>query len=281
MAGELRAKTAVITGAASGLGLAFARRAAGEGMRLVLADIDADALTEAARTLPVRAEDLVRMRVDVSLAPDIDRLADEAFSRFGEVHLLFNNAGVGLSRRAWEFSEADWQWVMGVNVGSIAHATRAFVPRLLQQKSPSWIVNTASAAGLVSTPGMAAYNVSKHGVVTLSETLREDLAAVCDHVGVSVLCPAWVPTRIKDAERARPERFGAAAPPSAEVQAMIDATAKAVAAGRLSADDIARVVFEAVAAKRFYIIPHGKLAGAIRARMQAILAACEAGQIPP
>lgn len=275
------AKTAVITGAASGLGLAFARRAAGEGMRLVLADIDADALALAVKSLPVPAQDLVQMRVDVSLAQDIDRLADEAFARFGAVHLLFNNAGVGLGRRAWEFSEADWQWVMGVNVGSIAHAVRAFVPRLLQQKTPSWIVNTASAAGLVSTPGMAAYNVSKHGVVTLSETLRLDLAAVCDHVGVSVLCPAWVPTRINEAERARPERFRAAAPPSAEMQAMIDATGKAVAAGRLSADDIARVVFEAVAAKRFYIIPHGKLAGDIRKRMQAILDACEVGQTPP
>ena len=276
-----KAGTAVITGAASGLGLAFARRAAGNGMRLVLADIDAKALAQAVATLGLPAHDVVQLCIDVSLASDVDRLADEAFARFGEVHLLFNNAGVGLSRRAWEFSEADWQWVMGVNVGSIAHAMRAFVPRMIAQQAPSWIVNTASAAGLVSTPGMAAYNASKHGVVTISETLREDLAAVCSHVGVSVLCPAWVPTRIKEAERARPERFGAAAAPSAEMQAIIDATAKAVAAGRLSADDIARVVFEAIAARRFYIIPHGKLSGAIRSRMQAILAACEEGQTPP
>jgi NAD(P)-dependent dehydrogenase (short-subunit alcohol dehydrogenase family) len=272
------ARTAVITGAASGLGLAFARRAAGEGMRLVLADIDADALASAAKTLPVAPADLVQLRVDVSIAADIDRLADTAFERFDEVHLLFNNAGVGLNRRAWEFSEADWKWVMGVNLDSIAHAMRAFVPRLIAQQSPSWMVNTASAAGLVSTQGMAAYNASKHGVVTISETLREDLAAVCKHVGVSVLCPAWVPTRIKEAERARPERFGASSPASAEMQALSEATAKAVAAGRLSPDDIARVVFEAIEARRFYIIPHGKLAGVIRQRFEGILAACEVGQ---
>ena len=274
-------QTAVITGAASGLGLAFARRAASQGMRLVLADIDAKALAKAVESLHQPVHDVIQLCVDVSIASDIERMADEAFERFGGVHLLFNNAGVGLNRRAWEFSEADWNWVMGVNVDSIAHALRAFVPRMIAQESPSWIVNTASAAGLVSTPGMAAYNASKHGVVTISETLREDLAATCKHVGVSVLCPAWVPTRIKEAERGRPDRFGAPSPQSEEMRALSEATAKAVAAGRLSADDIARVVFEAVEAKRFYIIPHGKLAGVIRQRFEAILAACEEGQTPP
>lgn len=273
--GDLVGKTAVITGAGSGLGLAFARHAAKEGMRLALADINAKDLAAAVEGLALAADRVAPLTVDVSIAADIQRLADTAFERFGEVHLLFNNAGVGLARRAWEFSEADWNWVMGVNIDSIAHAIRSFVPRLLAQKSPSWIVNTASAAGLLSVAGSAAYNVSKHGVVTLSETLQADLEAVGAPIGVSVLCPAWVPTGIKDAERARPGRFGAAAPPSADMQALIANVERAVRSGRLSPDDIARLTFEAVAARRFYIIPHGKLATMIRGRAEKILEACE------
>lgn len=269
---DLRGKTAVITGAASGLGLAFAKRAASQGMRLVLADLDAPTLGTVAKEL---GGEVVAMTCDVSLASDIEALAETAFNRFGGVHLLFNNAGVALSRRSWEFSDADWQWVMGVNTTSVATAIRAFVPRMIEQRAPAWVVNTASAAGLVSVAGSGVYNASKHAVVTISETLRVDLAAVTDQVGVSVLCPAWVPTRIHEADRARPQRFGTAAPPSAEMQALIDTVGQAVRSGRLSADDIARITFEAVAAKRFYIIPHGKIGKMIRARMDEILEACD------
>ncbi|QJR13366.1 SDR family NAD(P)-dependent oxidoreductase [Usitatibacter palustris] len=269
---DLRGKTAVITGAASGLGLAFAKHAAGEGMRLVLADLDAPGLAVAAKEI---GGDPATMKCDVSVAADIQKLADTAFDRFGNVHLLFNNAGVALSRRMWEFSEADWNWVMDVNTTSVASAVRSFVPRMIEKGEPGWIVNTASAAGLVSVGASGAYNASKHAVVTISETLREDLTGVTDKIGVSVLCPAWVPTRIHEADRARPDRFGAAAPASAEIQAIIDNVGQAVRSGRLSPDDIARIVFEAIAAKRFYIVPHGKIGKMIRARMEAILEACE------
>ncbi|MBM3391965.1 MAG: SDR family NAD(P)-dependent oxidoreductase [Betaproteobacteria bacterium] len=264
-------RTAVITGAASGIGLALAQRAAREGMRLVLADINAAQLEEATRALPATDEAPLTLRIDVSREEDIARLADAAFSRFGAVHLLCNNAGVGLTRLSWEQTAADWEWILGVNLWSVAHAVHHFVPRMLAQTDESRIVNTASVAGLLSTPAMAAYNVSKHGVVTLSETLYAELAAQQAKVGVSVLCPAWVPTAIHNSERNRPERFGSAAPPSAASAAYHARMDQAVKSGRLTADDMASAVFDAVAAKRFYIIPHARIKQAVRLRMEDIL----------
>jgi NAD(P)-dependent dehydrogenase (short-subunit alcohol dehydrogenase family) len=268
---DLKNKTAVITGAASGIGLALAQRAAREGMRLVLADIDEAKLAEAAKTLPVAAEALRTHRVDVSREADIAALADEAFGRFGAVHLLCNNAGVGLTRLSWEMTTADWEWILGVNLWSVVHAVHYFVPRMLQQEDESRIVNTASVAGLLSTPAMAAYNVSKHGVVTLSETLYTELRAQQAKIGVSVLCPAWVPTAIHTSERNRPARFGEAAPPSAASAAYQERMGQAVKSGRLTADDMANAVFDAIAADRFYVIPHSRIKQAVRLRMEDIL----------
>ena len=268
---ELRNRTAVITGAASGIGLALAQRAAREGMRLVLADIDEAKLAEAAKTLPVAADALCTRRVDVSREEDVSALADEAFGRYGGVHLLCNNAGVGLTRLAWELTAADWEWILGVNLWSVVHAVHCFVPRMLAQEEESHIVNTASVAGLLSTPAMAAYNVSKHGVVTLSETLYTELRAQQAKIGVSVLCPAWVPTAIHTSERNRPQRYGTAAPPSAASAAYQERMSQAVKSGRLTADDMASAVFEAVAANRFYVIPHGRIKQAVRLRMEDIL----------
>jgi NAD(P)-dependent dehydrogenase (short-subunit alcohol dehydrogenase family) len=268
---DLKGKTAVITGAASGIGLALAQRAAREGMRLVLADIDEAKLAEAAKTLPVVADALCTRRVDVSREEDIAALADEAFGRFGGVHLLCNNAGVGLTRLAWELTTADWEWILGVNLWSVVHAVHYFVPRMLAQDGESHVVNTASAAGLLSTPAMAAYNVSKHGVVTLSETLYTELRAQQAKIGVSVLCPAWVPTAIHTSERNRPQRFGEAAPPSAASAAYQERMGQAVKSGRLTADDMASAVFDAVAADRFYVIPHSRIKQAVRLRMDDIL----------
>lgn len=268
---DFKDRTAVITGAASGIGLALAQRAAREGMRLVLADIDEAKLAEAAKSLPVAADALHTMRVDVSREADIAALADEAFGRFGGVHLLCNNAGVGLTRLAWELTTADWEWILGVNLWSVVHAIHHFVPRMLVQDGESHVVNTASAAGLLSTPAMAAYNVSKHGVVTLSETLYTELAAQKAKIGVSVLCPAWVPTAIHTSERNRPERFGEAAPPSAASAAYHARMDQAVKSGRLTADDMANAVFDAVAANRFYVIPHSRIKQAVRLRMEDIL----------
>jgi len=268
---DFRDKTAVITGAASGIGLALARRGAKEGMRLVLADIEGEKLAAQAATLGVDPERLSVHRVDVSRDEDIAALADAAYRRFGAVHLLCNNAGVGLTRVTWEHSLDDWQWVLGVNLWSVVHGIRHFVPRMLKQARDCHIVNTASVAGLVSTPGMAAYNVSKHGVVTLSETLYGELTALGAKIGVSVLCPAWVPTGIHESGRNRQERFGTPGEASEISRAYEERMGQAVKSGRLSADDMANAVFEAVVEQRFYVIPHRKINRAIELRMEDIM----------
>ena len=268
---QFSGRTAVITGAASGIGLELARRAAAEGMNLVLADIEYARLEEATTTLGLPAERLLLQRTDVSREAEIAALADAAFTRFGSVHLLCNNAGVGLTRVTWEHSTADWEWVLGVNLWSVIHGIQHFLPKMLEQGDEGHIVNTSSVAGLLSTPGMAAYNVSKHGVVTLSETLYGELAATKARVGVSVLCPAWVPTGIHQSSRNRQDRFGSAAPAAGLSAVYEDRMAQAVTAGRLTAADMAGAVFDAVGEGRFYVIPHRKINNAIRLRMDDIM----------
>lgn len=268
---EFRDRTAVITGAASGIGLELARRAAAEGMNLVLADIDAERLKAAVVGLGLAPERLLARRTDVSREQEIQTLADAAFERFGAVHLLCNNAGVGLVRVSWELSTADWDWVLGVDLWSVIHGIRHFLPRMLQQPEGGHVVNTSSAAGLVSTPGMAAYNVAKHGVVTLSETLYGELLAARARVGISLLCPAWVPTAIRESARNRQERFGEAGPATGLSAAYEQALANAMKSGRLTATDMASEVFAAVMEERFYVIPHRRINNAIQLRMDDIL----------
>ena len=268
---QFRDRTAVITGAASGIGLELARRAAAEGMNLVLADIEAAKLDVAAASLGIDADRILARRTDVSREDEIVALADAAFARFGGVHLLCNNAGVGLTRVTWEHSTADWEWVLGVNLWSVIHGIHHFLPRMLEQADEGHIVNTSSVAGLLSTPGMAAYNVSKHGVVTLSETLYGELLAARAKVGVSVLCPAWVPTGIHDSSRNRQDRFGSAAPAAGLSAAYEERMGQAVKSGRLNAADMATEVFTAVGEGRFYVIPHRKINNAITLRTDDIM----------
>jgi NAD(P)-dependent dehydrogenase (short-subunit alcohol dehydrogenase family) len=268
---QFKGRTAVITGAASGIGLELARRAATDGMNLVLADIEYARLEESAATLGLPAERLLLQRTDVSREGEIAALAGAAFTRFGNVHLLCNNAGVGLTRVTWEHSTADWEWVLGVNLWSVIHGIQHFLPKMLEQGDEGHIVNTSSVAGLLSTPGMAAYNVSKHGVVTLSETLYGELLAAKATVGVSVLCPAWVPTGIHQSSRNRQDRFGTAAPAAGLSAAYEERMGQAVKSGRLTAADMANEVFAAVGERRFYVIPHRKINNAIQLRMDDIM----------
>lgn len=266
-------RVAVITGAAGGIGQALARQALARGMRLVLSDLDAQALEAARRQLGATPARVLVHAADVARDTDVAALADAAFQRFGSVHLLCNNAGVGFSRLSSEHSAQDWEWVIGVNLFSVAHGIRHFLPRMQASGAPGHVLNTASAAGLVCTPGLAAYNASKHGVVALSETLRAELAAQRSAIGVSVLCPAWVPTGIHASARVRPARFGrseAASPASLPYEQGME---QAVQAGRLSADDIARTAFEAVARNLFYILPHRKIEQAVQQRCAEIAAA--------
>ncbi|MBK7767820.1 MAG: SDR family NAD(P)-dependent oxidoreductase [Sulfuritalea sp.] len=277
---QFRDRTAVITGAASGIGLELARRAAAEGMRLVLADIEFGRLQEAAATLELPAERLLLQKTDVSHEAEIAALAEAAFARFGGVHLLCNNAGVGLSRVTWEHSSADWEWVLGVNLWSVIHGIQHFLPKMLEQGDEGHVVNTSSVAGLLSTPGMAAYNVSKHGVVTLSETLHGELLAARAKVGVSLLCPAWVPTGIHRSARNRQDRFGRAAPAAGLSAAYEQRMGQAVKSGHLTAADMANEVFAAVGEGRFYVIPHRKINNAIRLRMEDIMNLRNPTQLP-
>ncbi len=269
---DFRDKVAVITGGASGLGLAMAKRFAAEGMKLVLADIEEDALRRVEQDFRKAKIPVVGIRTDVSRAQDIERLAEKALATFGGVHLLCNNAGVAPGGTVWEHTLADWEWVLGVNVWGVIHGVRTFLPIMLRQEGECHVINTASVAGLLSVPNMGSYCVSKHSVVTLSECLFHDLRQRDANVGVSVLCPAFVPTGISDSERNRPAMLRN--PPrnkTPEELASEEAMRHAVTSGRISADQVAQMVFDAVQENRFYVLTHPKIKSAIQTRMEDIL----------
>jgi NAD(P)-dependent dehydrogenase (short-subunit alcohol dehydrogenase family) len=268
---DLERRTAVITGAASGLGLAMAKRFARAGMNIVLGDIEDAALAAASEQIRALGAQALPVHVDVSQAQSVEALADAAQARFGDVHLVCNNAGVGgLRRRAWEADLRDWQWVLGVNLWGVIHGVRTFVPRLLAQGGECHMVNTASVAGLLSTPAMSVYNVSKHGVVTLTETLHHDLAEIGARLKVSLLLPAWVDTAIWDSERNRPEPLRV---PEAETEdrARRLAMRELLKKGRVGADDVADMVLDAVLNERFYVMTHPRIGAAVEARTVALL----------
>ena len=270
---ELAGKVAVITGAGSGFGREFARVAAQEQIKLMLADVQQDALDRAVEEVRALGAEVLGVRTDVASAADVQRLAERTFKQFGAVHLLFNNAGVGGGGGfAWEASLKDWQWVLGVNLMGVIHGIRTFLPLMMKQDCECHVVNTASAAGLVCAPLMSVYNVSKHGVVALSETLFHDLRLAGAKVSVSVLCPAFVPTNIDRCERNRPAALTEDAPPTPSQILARQRSQKAVASGRLTAADVARMTFEAVREKRFYVITHSKVLATVELRLQDICA---------
>lgn len=202
---EFKGKVAVITGAASGIGRAIADRCAQEGMKVVLADIEEKALTEAEDEMKAAGASVLAVLTDVSKSGDIKMLAQETLGAFGAVHLLFNNAGVGLNpvTSVWENTLADWEWVLGINLWGVIHGIRTFVPIMLEQDTDCHVVNTASMAGLTSSHGIGVYRVTKHGVVAMSENLYHDLVIKKARIKISVLCPGPVSTRILDSERNR------------------------------------------------------------------------------
>lgn len=268
---EFKDKVAVITGAGSGFGREFARIAAARGMKLALADVQQDALAAIAGELTKAGAGVLAERVDVSDAAAMDRFANRVFADYGNVHLLFNNAGVGTGGLIWEHSVADWQWVLGVNLWGVIHGVRCFVPRMIAAGDEGHIINTASVAGLLSAQTMGPYNVSKHGVVTLSETLFQDLRITGSKLGVTVLCPAFVDTGIKDAGRNRPAALANAVRTASQEMAE-EQTRKAVTSGRLTAADVAAKTFAAIEEARFYCLTHPRILGSVELRMQDILA---------
>jgi NAD(P)-dependent dehydrogenase (short-subunit alcohol dehydrogenase family) len=266
-------KTAVITGAGSGFGLETARLAAQRGMNLVLVDVQADALDKAASEFK-DVEMLARV-VDVAKADPMEALAAAVQERFGAPHFVFNNAGVGSGGLIWENSLSDWEWVMGVNVMGVVHGVRLFTPMMLAaaKADPSYsghIVNTASMAGMLNPPNMGVYNVSKHAVVSLSETLYQDLALVSDQVHASVLCPFFVPTGINQSHRNRPGEFASSKPTKSQLisQAQTD---KAVSSGKLTAADVAAMVFDAIDQNKFYIFSHPQALAGVQTRLEDVM----------
>jgi len=270
---DFQDKVAVITGAASGIGRALAGKSAQEGMRVVLADVEEDSLKQAEEELRDGGAEVLSVRTDVSQAADVERLAQQAFATYGAVHLLCNNAGVSAGTTVWESSLADWQWVLGVNLWGVIYGIHFFVPRMLAQDSEGHIVNTASAAGLISSARLGIYKVSKHGVVTLSETLDLELAARGAKLKASVLCPGFVNTRIMDAERNRPQALQNAPQEqqmSPEMSTMLNVGRQLVQAG-MAPSQVADMVFDAIREERFYIFTHPTTKQLVQVRMEDIL----------
>ena len=274
---NLLGRTAVITGAASGFGLECSRIAAKAGMNVVMADVQQDALDRAAAEIVALGAQVLPFRLDVSKAAEVEALGAATLQRFGAPHFVFNNAGVGAGGLIWEHTLKDWEWVLGVNVMGVAHGVRVFTPMMLAaaQADPAYeghIVNTASMAGLLNAPNMGVYNVSKHAVVSLSETLYQDLALVTEQVHAHVLCPFFVPTGITRSERNRPaEMSDANARPTRSQligQAMSD---KAVSSGKVSAAQVAQFVFDAMAEDRFYVFSHPKSLASVQTRLEDIM----------
>lgn len=276
---DFRGKTAVLTGAGSGFGLECARIGARLGMQLVLADVQQDALDRAVAEVQALGAQTIGMRVDVSQAEQVEALGAATLARFGAPHLVFNNAGVGSGGLIWENSAQDWTWVFGVNVMGVAHGVRVFTPMMLAAAAadPDWrghIVNTASMAGMVNPPNMGVYNASKHAVVSLSETLFQDLALVTEQICASVLCPYFVPTGISMSHRNRPAEPTAPTKPTKPTKSQMVAQAmlsKAVESGKVTAPQVAQMVFDAVVEGRFYIFSHPEALSGVQTRMEDVL----------
>jgi NAD(P)-dependent dehydrogenase (short-subunit alcohol dehydrogenase family) len=272
----LQGRTAVLTGAASGFGLEAARIAARAGMNVVMADVQQDALDKAAEEIRGLGAQVLPFRLDVSKAEQVEALALATRNTFGVPHLVFNNAGVGAGGLIWEHTQKDWEWVVGVNLIGVAHGVRVFTPMMLEAAAadPAYeghIVNTASMAGLLNAPNMGVYNVTKHAVVSLSETLYQDLALVTDQISASVLCPYFVPTGIHQSQRNRPAEMKEAVKPTKSqliAQAMSD---KAVTSGKVTAAQVVQWVFDAVQARQFYIYSHPHALGGVQVRLEDIL----------
>jgi len=266
---DLNGKVAVVTGGASGIGRGMAQRFAREGMRIVLADVEETALRQAETEMRAAGATVIAVPTDVSKLEDVEALAQRTLQEFGQVDIVCNNAGVAaLGMPSWQAPIEDWKWVLGVNLWGVINGVHTFVPIMLKQGTEGHIVNTASLAGLMSGPMMATYGVSKFGVVALSEALHHELTLQGAQIGVSVLCPAWVNTRIADAERNRPSDLQRS---EAMPQQPLEGVVRQLLATGLSPENVAEKVLHAVKNNRFYIITHPETKAIIRQRMENIL----------
>jgi NAD(P)-dependent dehydrogenase (short-subunit alcohol dehydrogenase family) len=266
---EFQGRVAVVSGAASGIGLALARNFARLGMKVVLADVEADALKEAAQSLEKSGAETLAVRTDVSRAEEVDALAEQTLEAFGGVHVVCNNAGVFSSGLCWEAPLEDYEWVLGVNLWGVIHGIRSFVPRMLERGEEGHVVNTSSMAGLTSMPYTAIYNTSKHAVLALSESLYHELTLRGARIGVSALCPEAIATRIDRSERNRPERLAHAAAPSQERELVECALSSQVEQG-VPPERIAERVENAIRENRFYVLAEDEWLRACETRLDDI-----------
>jgi NAD(P)-dependent dehydrogenase (short-subunit alcohol dehydrogenase family) len=279
---DLTERIAVVTGAASGIGHALAERFAAEGMRVVLADIEEEALARAEATLRAGGATTLAVRTDVGRAADVETLAQKTLSRFGALHVVCNNAGVGGDAApAWEQTLDGWRWVVDVNLWGVIHGIRTFVPLLLEQRTEGHVVNTASMAGHLAMPMLSPYHATKFAVVSLSECLHHELTMSRAQVGVSVLCPGFVRTRIMSSERNRPGPPPPDRSLSEAAQALRSAYEAMIESG-LPPERVAGCVVEAIRTRRFWIFPHPELLPAIQSRAEEIVAQRNPGMtLPP
>lgn len=269
---DLRGKTVVITGGASGIGRALAHRFGRAGMKVVLGDIEAEALDKVVAELEGDGVDTLGRVTDVADADDVEGLALDAVEHFGAVHVVCNNAGVAGGGRLWEIPLNEWKWVLGVNLWGVIHGVRSFVPRIIEA-GEGHVVNIASMAGMVSAPGMSPYNVSKFGVVTLSETLFFELQMTHPGIGVSVVCPGWVNTRIHEADRNRPADL---APDEARQltpdEEMLRGMIEQLITSGIDPAEVANLVFDAVRDDHFYVFTGQSWIEAAQQRFARIVA---------
>ncbi|HKQ63601.1 MAG TPA: SDR family NAD(P)-dependent oxidoreductase [Methylomirabilota bacterium] len=251
---KLQGRVAVVTGAASGIGLALAERFAAEGMKVVMADIEAAALDSASAAVRAKAPAVHAVRIDVSRAEDVERLAHETYAAFGAAHVVCNNAGVAVIGAVHEHSLADWQWVIGVNLWGVIHGVRAFVPRMLAGGDEGHIVNTASMAGLSTAPFMSVYDVTKHGVVALSESMFKEFEATGAPISVSVVCPGLINTSIMRSSRNRPPELSEEGKAGPMAQAFGQALGDRLTGG-YPPSEVADQVVRGIREKRFYVVP--------------------------
>ena len=256
---DLHGKVAVVTGGASGIGRALCLAFAGEGAHVVAADLDEAGMAETAAGIQQAGVKAFTVRTDVRTLASVEALAERAWKELGGVHVLCNNAGVAIYGGLESATHHDWEWVLGVNLWGVIHGIEAFLPRMVAQKQPGHVVNTASMAGLIASKGLGVYNTSKYAVVGLSETLQKDLRPY--NIGVSVLCPMGVSTNIRNSERSRPADLkNPGGPQETDGVQLI---------GRyLTPEDVAGRVLRAVKANRLYVIPHEEAREPLRRRFE-------------
>ncbi len=266
-----KGKVAVVTGGASGLGRAMAFRFAEEGMKIVIGDIEKSSLEETVTAFKQKGYDVMGKLCNVAEAEDVEDLAKSTVEKFGAVDVLCNNAGVSATGRAWEHTKDEWEWALGVNVWGVIHGIRVFTPLMLNQNTEGHIINTASVAGLLSLPQMSLYCLTKHSVVTLTESLYHDLKEINAKISCSVLCPAYVPTKISESERNRPAQQGTLRVKTQENLEMEQKLKYAVESGKITAKAVADLVFEGISDDQFYILTHPRIKSTVEMRVKDIL----------